>query len=109
MAAPILTKEQIDIVLMPTFTSAEQAVYFQEMQRLISIIEKTDKSIQLYKITQECGDNDPYIASKLDLREEFVNKLAVVLSKFNINFQPMPNANIDTHYLRKSLEISQAA
>jgi hypothetical protein len=109
MATPILTKEQIDIVLMPTFTSAEQAVYFQEMQRLISIIEKTDKSIQLYKITQECGDNDPYIASKLDLREEFVNKLAAILSKFNINFQPMPNANIDTHYLRKSLEISQAA
>jgi hypothetical protein len=109
MAAPILTKEQIDTILVPTFTSAEQAVYFQEMQRLISIIEKTDKSIQLYKITQECGDNDPYIASKLDLREEFVNKLAAILSKFNIHFQSMPNANIDTHYLRKSLEISQAA
>jgi hypothetical protein len=63
----------------------------------------------LYKITQECEENDPYIASKLDLRDEFVNKLVAVLSKFNIHFQPMPNANIDTHYLRKSLEISQAA
>lgn len=50
MTAPILTKEQIDNLLMPTFTSAEQSVYFQEMQRLISVIEKTDKSINLYKI-----------------------------------------------------------
>jgi hypothetical protein len=112
MATPVLTKEQIEKMLLPTFTSAEQAVHFQEMQRLISIIEKTDKSIQLYKITQECGDNDPYIASKLDLREEFVNKLAAVLSNFNIHFQPMPNNKNEFHsarFVEQSLKISQAA
>jgi hypothetical protein len=112
MATPVLTKEQIEKMLMPTFTSAEQAVYFQEMQRLISIIEKTDKSIQLYKITHECGDNDPYIVSKLDLREEFVNKLAMLLSNFNIHFQPIPNNKNELYnarYVEQPLKISQAA
>ena len=91
MAAPVLTKEQIDNVLMSTFTSAEQNVHFQEMQRLISIIQKTDTSIQLYKIAHQSDDNDPYILSKQDLREEFVNKLTTLLSNFNIHVQPIQN------------------
>ena len=109
MAAPSLTKEQIDAILLPTFTSAEQTVYFQEMQRLISIIEKTDKSIQLYKITHESDDSDPYVASKLDLREEFVHKLATLLSNFNIHFQPIQRDKNQAHYIEPSLKMPQAA
>ena len=112
MAAPILTKEQIDAILLPTFTTAEQAVYFQEMQRLISIIQKTDTSIQLYKIAHESVENTPYIASKLELREGFVNKLATLLAHFNIHFQPIQKEENDknhAHFIDPSLKIPQAA
>lgn len=89
MATPILTKKQIDAMLMPTFSVAEQDIYFQEMRHLITVIEKTDKSIQLYKIVNKTDDNDPYIQSKQGLREEFVNKLADLIAHFNIHFQPI--------------------
>lgn len=112
MAAPILTREQIDNVLLPTFTTAEQAVYLQEMQRLISIIQKTDTSIQLYKIAHESMENDPYIASKLALRAEFVSKLATLLAHFNIHFQPVQKEDNDknkAHFIDPSLKIPQVA
>jgi predicted lipase len=83
------TKKQIDSLLMPTLSVAEQEVYFQEMRHLITVIEKTDKSIQLYKMVNQAGDNDPYIQSKQNLREEFVNKLATLMAHFNIHFQPI--------------------
>jgi hypothetical protein len=89
MATPSLTKKQIDSMLMPSFSVAEQEVYFQEMRHLITVIEKTDKSIQLYKMVNQTGDNDPYIQSKQSLREEFVNKLAALMAHFNIHFQPI--------------------
>ena len=109
MAVPSLTKEQIDAILLPTFTSAEQATHFQEMQRLISLIQKTDTSIQLYKIAHESEEDDPYIASKLGLREEFVSKLATLLSHFNIHFQPIQKDKNETHFIEPSLKIPQAA
>ena len=112
MAAPILAKEQIDAILLPTFTSAEQAVFFQEMQRLVSIIQKTDTSIVLYKMANESVENDPYVASKLDLRAEFVNKLATLLSHFNIHFQPIQDDKGDknhAHFIEPSLKTHQAA
>jgi hypothetical protein len=109
MAAPSLTKEQIDAILLPTFTSAEQMVHFQEMQRLISIIQKTDTSIELYKMANESLENDPYIASKLDLREEFVSKLTMLLSDFNIHVQPIPKDKNQAHFIEPPLKITQAA
>jgi predicted RNase H-like nuclease len=109
MATSVLTKKQIDSMLMPTFSVAEQAVYFQEMRHLITVIEKTDKSIQLYKIVNKTDDNDPYIQSKQGLREEFVNKLAALMAHFNIHFQPMQREKNGAPFMGQLTNIPQAA
>jgi hypothetical protein len=99
MATPILTKKQIDSMLTPTFSVDEQAVYF----------EKTDKSIQLYKIVNKADDNDPYIQSKQGLREEFVHKLAALMGHFNIHFQPIQTGKNTTPFMGQLTNIPQAA
>jgi hypothetical protein len=108
MATPVLTKKQINSVLMPT-SVAEQEVYFQEIRHLITIIEKTDKSIQLYKIVNNADDNDPYVQSKQGLREEFVHKLAALMGHFNIHFQPIQTGKNATPFMGQLTNIPQAA
>jgi hypothetical protein len=109
MATPILTKKQIASMLMPTFSVAEQEVYFQEMRHLITVIEKTDKSIQLYKAVNKIEDSDPYIQSKQGLREEFTHKLAALMAHFNIHFQPIQMGKNGAPFMGQLTNIPQAA